>query len=159
MGQVRVVIAGSFGGYHDNTFSAEDGGHALALTRAMRELVSMMPHAIRLDHELHASGDHPPGTPFGTTHRGQEKDHGAMIVDLGLEVCGGDETRSLSHDQIAKKVNDKYKQAVGVIALLVGSQDLKELESMVRATEGMPASDDKVAGMRAIEFLLKEAGR
>jgi len=65
MGTVRVVIDGSFDRRVDETFSATEGGHALALIRAIKALTDEMPAAIQKDHKLHANNDTPPGSPFG----------------------------------------------------------------------------------------------
>lgn len=65
MGMVNVVIRGSYGKAHDKTFSAMEGGHALALSRAITFLSQQMPLAIQLDHKLAADGDKPPQADFG----------------------------------------------------------------------------------------------
>ena len=66
MGMVSVDITGSFGNKGKVHFSAEEGGHAYALTRAIAYLVTQMAGAIVKDHELHDAGDYPQ-TAFGTS--------------------------------------------------------------------------------------------
>jgi len=63
---ITVTIQGSFGKHSTKTFSAMEGGHAMAISRAMAHLVDEMPHAIRLDHKLAAEGEKPPTSDFGT---------------------------------------------------------------------------------------------
>ena len=65
MGMVNVQIRGSFGNKPDGQFSAMEGGHALALSRAINFLIAHMPDAIALDHELARAGDKPPHSDFG----------------------------------------------------------------------------------------------
>lgn len=64
MGMVTVTLNGSFG---DKivSLSAEEGGHAHALTRAIAFLVRQLPEAIRNDHKLHDDGTRPPKADFG----------------------------------------------------------------------------------------------
>ena len=69
MGQLRIEFNGSFTALAVSTspiaFSAEDGGHADAIGRAIAFLsATALPAAIELDHELSASG-HKPTRPFG----------------------------------------------------------------------------------------------
>jgi hypothetical protein len=66
MGMVRIEIVGSFGPKQDQNFTAEEGGHALAIARAIDFLSKQLPGAIRLDHKLHYQGEYP-ATPFGYT--------------------------------------------------------------------------------------------
>jgi hypothetical protein len=66
MGRITVTVEGSFGDYGTKEFSAEEGGHAYALTRAIGFLFVVMSKAIRLDHDLHEKGTHPPRSAFGT---------------------------------------------------------------------------------------------
>jgi hypothetical protein len=65
MGMVSIQIAGSFGNPKSVTFSAMEGGHAFALTRAIQFLVSQMQEGIMRDHALHADGEKPPKSDFG----------------------------------------------------------------------------------------------
>jgi hypothetical protein len=65
MGIVTIKIEGSFGEPDEKTFSAQEGGHAYALTRAIGFLFARMSPAIRKDHELHEAGEHPDSSPFG----------------------------------------------------------------------------------------------
>jgi hypothetical protein len=65
MGMVTIDIRGSFGGQKHETFSAMEGGHAFALTRAIQFLVSQMQEAIMRDHQLHNEGEKPPKSGFG----------------------------------------------------------------------------------------------
>ncbi len=59
MGTVFVEVAGSFNETGRATFSAEDGGHTMALHRAIAFLERKIPGAIIQDHALHDAGDHP----------------------------------------------------------------------------------------------------
>ena len=59
MGKITIKIEGSFGKADEKVFSAEQGGHAYALTRAIGMLFARMSPAIRLDHDSHEQGDHP----------------------------------------------------------------------------------------------------
>ena len=68
MGQITIKIEGSFvdsGNTSEHTFSAQEGGHAFALARAMALLHLGMDRAIRLDHSLHDKGEHPSKSDFG----------------------------------------------------------------------------------------------
>lgn len=65
MGMVAIQIRGSFGNKPNVTFSAMEGGHALALTRAIEYLTSQLPAAIQADHRLHDGGDRPPKSDYG----------------------------------------------------------------------------------------------
>jgi hypothetical protein len=65
MGMVTVQIRGSFGNKPDAQYSAMEGGHAFAITRAIQHLADQLPFAIRLDHELARAGDKPPVSDFG----------------------------------------------------------------------------------------------
>ena len=56
MGIVVVRIQGSFGFKEDRLFSAEQGGHATAISRAIKLLSDRLPEAIALDHKLHSEG-------------------------------------------------------------------------------------------------------
>lgn len=64
MGAIRIEMAGSFPVAKFDT-SAEEGGHANAIQRAIRFLNDKLPAAIELDHKLHDSGDRPPKKDFG----------------------------------------------------------------------------------------------
>jgi len=64
MGQITIKIEGSFGKPEEKQFSAEQGGHAYALTRAIGFLFARMSPAIRQDHKNHEEGKHPT-TEFG----------------------------------------------------------------------------------------------
>lgn len=65
MGMVSVTIKGSFGDKGTSEFSAEEGGHAYALTRAISYLMLQMGDAIKMDHMLHGQGTHPPKSAYG----------------------------------------------------------------------------------------------
>jgi hypothetical protein len=65
MGMITIQIHGSFGINAVESFSAEEGGHQFALTRAMQFLLSRMQVAIMTDHELARSGQRPPRSDFG----------------------------------------------------------------------------------------------
>lgn len=73
MGQVRIEIAGSFKDAGTVVFSAEEGGHAFALQRALWFLVGKLPSAIRQDHESHTVGSFPPASSFGRLPQSQAK--------------------------------------------------------------------------------------
>ena len=64
MGKITIKIEGSFGKADEKVFSAEQGGHAYALTRAIGMLFARMSPAIKQDHENHEQGNHPM-TNFG----------------------------------------------------------------------------------------------
>lgn len=69
MGQLKIELAGSFAELDVMTtpvaFSAEEGGHADAIARAITFLSgTALPSAIRLDHRLAAMGQ-APRKPFG----------------------------------------------------------------------------------------------
>lgn len=65
MGMIHIQIRGSFGNKPDVTFSAMEGGHAFAVTRAIQHLVSQLQPAILLDHQLERDGEKPPKSDFG----------------------------------------------------------------------------------------------
>ena len=65
MGTIQISIGGSFSPISAKNFSAEQNGHADAVSRAIEWLSgTVLPQAIRWDHEIHAEGDSPRG-PFG----------------------------------------------------------------------------------------------
>ena len=65
MGMVSVDITGSFGNKGKVHFSAEEGGHAYALTRAIAYLVKQMAIAIVKDLAMYTAVDFPK-SPFCT---------------------------------------------------------------------------------------------
>lgn len=65
MGSVTITTLGSFPVIRTLRYSAMEGGHAMALSRAIDHLTSMMPKAIQLDHRLHDEGTLPPDADFG----------------------------------------------------------------------------------------------
>jgi len=65
MGMISIKIEGSFGDKGTSVFSAEEGGHAYAITRAVAYLMINMKDAIKLDHKLHDEGSRPPKSDFG----------------------------------------------------------------------------------------------
>jgi hypothetical protein len=65
MGQVTVKFSGSFGD-SEASYSAEEGGHAYAISRAFYFLLSGMAKAIKVDHDLHSQNVHPDRSAFGT---------------------------------------------------------------------------------------------
>lgn len=69
MGVIRIQTVGSFGldGFEA---SAEEGGHANAIQRAIKFLVDRLPEAIEKDHKLHAKGEVPPRAWFGQASGG-----------------------------------------------------------------------------------------
>jgi hypothetical protein len=63
---ITVTLRGSFGPLNGTTeFSAMEGGHALAITRAIQSLTDAMPRAIQMDHKLASEGQKPPTSDFG----------------------------------------------------------------------------------------------
>ena len=64
MGIIRIYTEGSFPD-ESLTVSAEEGGHAFAIQRAIAWLVARQPWAIRLDHQLHDNKQFPPKSGFG----------------------------------------------------------------------------------------------
>jgi hypothetical protein len=66
MGTINIQIRGSFGTKPDTSFSAMEGGHTFAVTRAIQYLVSQLQPAIMLDHQLEREGEKPPKSDFGT---------------------------------------------------------------------------------------------
>ena len=58
---VRITIEGSFERQSQHTFSSMEGGHALALRRAIQHLRNELPHAIQLDLQ---NGEAPPTSTF-----------------------------------------------------------------------------------------------
>jgi hypothetical protein len=64
LGTINIQIRGSFGAKPDTSFSAMEGGHAFAITRAIQYLLSQQQAAIMLDHQLHADGEKPPKSDF-----------------------------------------------------------------------------------------------
>ena len=64
MGQVTIKFSGSFGD-SEASYSAEEGGHAYAISRAFYFVMQKLASAIKLDHELHAKGEHPTLSDFG----------------------------------------------------------------------------------------------
>ncbi len=65
MGQVRVTIAGSFTNCVEFEASAREGGHAMALCRAIKFLNAELPAAIRKDHALQRRNAVPDISDFG----------------------------------------------------------------------------------------------
>lgn len=60
MGLIRVTVAGSFGKMNsERTFTAMNNGHVDAITGAIEHLVSLLPAANELDHQLHSEGETP----------------------------------------------------------------------------------------------------
>lgn len=68
MGRIDIGINGSFPGIAKGavSFSAEEGGHANAISRAIGWLNARLPAAIARDHELSFQGEHPPKAPLGS---------------------------------------------------------------------------------------------
>ena len=64
MGQITIKTSGSFGD-SEATYSAQEGGHAYALQRALFFILQKIAKAITLDHALHEAGDHPEISDFG----------------------------------------------------------------------------------------------
>ena len=64
MGQITVKFSGSFGD-SEASYSAQEGGHAYAISRAMYFLMQKIAKSIQLDHALHTGDEHPEISPFG----------------------------------------------------------------------------------------------
>jgi len=64
MGQVTVKFSGSFGD-SEASYSAQEGGHAYAISRAFYFLMQKLASSIKLDHELHMKGEYPEISDFG----------------------------------------------------------------------------------------------
>lgn len=65
MGIITITTAGSFT-RETREFSAMDGGHADAVSRAIEYLSAVvLPEAIRNDHKLHDENERPPNKDFG----------------------------------------------------------------------------------------------
>ncbi len=67
MGMVKVQFNGSFGDDFKNV-SAQEGGHANAIQRAIKFLIEKLPAAIQEDHRLHDRSEYPPLNAFGEGH-------------------------------------------------------------------------------------------
>ncbi len=75
MGVITIEFEGSFPrpkksvqdgeGGNFKTFTAQCGGHAAAIGRAIEYLSAQLPDAIALDHDLQAQGKEPGEAPFG----------------------------------------------------------------------------------------------
>jgi hypothetical protein len=59
MGMVTITINGSFPRTSTLRFSAEQGGHAQCLQKAIKHLVDQLPAAIKADHALDRAGSKP----------------------------------------------------------------------------------------------------
>ncbi len=64
MGTISIQTRGSFP-FDAVELSAEVGGHAMAIQRAITWLNMRLPAAIVKDHQLHEAGDTPPHADFG----------------------------------------------------------------------------------------------
>jgi len=65
MGILTINMQGSFKRTGCTQFSAQDGGHANAIQKAIRYLAEELPAAIELDHQLHDQNMRPEHTDFG----------------------------------------------------------------------------------------------
>jgi len=65
MGMVTINMQGSFTRTGCTQFSAQDGGHAQCIQKAITHLASQLPAAIERDHELHDKGTRPGNANFG----------------------------------------------------------------------------------------------
>ncbi|KKK69378.1 hypothetical protein LCGC14_2934650 [marine sediment metagenome] len=65
MGQIVIRTEGSFPYHVQIIESARYGGHAAAIGRAIKELTSMLPEAIALDHKLAKKGSDPDLAEYG----------------------------------------------------------------------------------------------
>jgi len=60
MGMINIIVEGSFKPNDEESFCAEDGGHAQAVANAIKYLAEVtMPMAIRQDHDLQTEGHAP----------------------------------------------------------------------------------------------------
>lgn len=64
MGQIRIETWGSFPKRSFQT-CAEEGGHVMAIKRAMEFLAGQLGPAVQKDAELTVQGVNPPRTPLG----------------------------------------------------------------------------------------------
>ncbi len=64
MGRISIQMTGSFP-ERSKVVSALEGGHTLAISRAIEFLLNQMQWAIQRDHELHERGEYPPNSNFG----------------------------------------------------------------------------------------------
>lgn len=69
MGEIVITTRGSFSKGGTQVETAKIGGHAAAIGRAIEYLSSMLPAAIRIDHDLHNQNVHPPLAPFGNREK------------------------------------------------------------------------------------------
>jgi len=73
MGMIQIDTFGSFPTESFNV-SANEGGHANAIQRAIQWLNDRLPAAIEKDHKLHAAGDEPPLAWFGKGNQDRAQD-------------------------------------------------------------------------------------
>ncbi|MCK5600712.1 hypothetical protein KAR91_02515 [Candidatus Pacearchaeota archaeon] len=59
MGRITIVVAGSFPRTGTVEVGAQDGGHALAIQKAIEHLNGLLPGCIQRDHELQSQGSEP----------------------------------------------------------------------------------------------------
>lgn len=86
MGTITIKVEGSFpNSPFSAIFSGEDGGHQLALHRAVSWLQAQMPESIVLDHALHGKGQEPIAG-YGRMHPVEAKPGRAMEGTCG--ACG-----------------------------------------------------------------------
>lgn len=64
MGQITVKFSGTFGD-SEASYSAQEGGHAYAISRAIYFLMAGFAKSVTLDHDLHETGVHPELSDFG----------------------------------------------------------------------------------------------
>ena len=64
MGMIQIQTHGSFPAEKFDV-TANEGGHANAIQRAIKWLNDRLPAAIERDHELHEAGEMPPDAWFG----------------------------------------------------------------------------------------------
>jgi len=65
MGMITINVQGSFPRTSCTQFSAQDGGHAQCIQKAISYLASQLPAAIERDHKLHDEGARPGNADFG----------------------------------------------------------------------------------------------
>jgi hypothetical protein len=67
MGLIDISMQGSFRKKFIARISAEEGGHAFAIQRAVEGLIEVLPDAIQQDHDLDRTGNRPTRADYGKT--------------------------------------------------------------------------------------------
>lgn len=63
-GNIKITVKGTFGSA-EASYSAAEGGHAYAISRAIYFLMALFAKSIVLDHDLATQGVHPEISDFG----------------------------------------------------------------------------------------------